>query len=260
MVVKAVRLLHGREWTMAQTTNTSNGPLVQESREKHALPPGTVLRSLLSEYSLADTEATIRWLEVGGFIGYSGWGLMAPRQLMTLTDKGVRLAETGYLEPEERKMVYREDPYSVFVARQFRTQDYALFEHLRDQVLGPNGLAAIDGSVDGIEAFRGEILRKIGLARYFVCLLTKRAELASGAFASSVWLYQEIGAAVALGKRPLVLVEEGIDSHFAGELQKNYEFIPFCRNDFADASSEVGRRIAGDMSANHIPRPATTGS
>lgn len=257
MVVTAVRLLHGRECTVAQTTNTADGPIVKESTERNALPPSAVLRSLLSKYGLADAEATVRWLEIGEYVGYSGWGLIAPKQLMVLTDKGVQLAESGRLEAHELEMVYREDPYSVFVARQFRDQDSDLFSHLRDEVLRPIGLVAIDGNVDGIEAFRGEILRKISLARYFVCLLTRRAELASGGFASSVWLYQEIGAAVALGKRPLVLVEDGIDSHFAGELQKNYEFIPFTRNDFADAFLEVSRRISGDMAANHIPRSTT---
>jgi hypothetical protein len=114
-------------------------------------------------------------------------------------------------------------------------------------------LTAIDGTIDGIEAFRGEILRKIAVARYFVCILTHRAELSAGGYASSVWLYQEIGAAVALGKKPLVAVEDGLDAHYAGELQKNYEYVSFNRGSFEEAFGDLGNRIRNDLLANHIP-------
>jgi hypothetical protein len=124
---------------------------------------------------------------------------------------------------------------------------------LRDTILGPIGIEALDGQVDGIEAFRGEILRKIRVARFFICLLTHRSPLAGGGFASSVWLYQETGAAVALGKRPLILVEDGMDEHYAGELQKNYEYITFDRANFVEAVDQVARRLISDLEANHIP-------
>lgn len=251
MIVAAVRLLHGRRWTMS--TKTGADTVTSESVEEHAMPPGMLLRSLLSQYSLSDAEGVVRWLEIGGYVGYTGWGLIAPKQLLVLTEKGVKLAQTGELEPSERQFVYREDPYSVFVARQFQDEDAALYEHLRDSVLTPLGLVAVDGNVDGIEAFRGEILRKIALARFFVCILTRRAELKAGGFASSVWLYQETGAAVALGKKPLVVVESGLGEHYAGELQKNYEYVSFERASFQNALQEVGRRIVNDLTANHIP-------
>jgi hypothetical protein len=60
---------------------------------------------------------------------------------------------------------------------------------------------------------------------------------------------------VALGKKPLLLVEDGLDDHYAGELQKNYEYIPFLRAGFEDAFRAVGRRILNDLEANHIPAP-----
>jgi len=70
------------------------------------------------------------------------------------------------------------------------------------EALRQNGFSATDGKVDGLDAFRGEIIRKIRDARLFVCLLTTREPLHDGSFASSVWLYQETGAAIALGKNP----------------------------------------------------------
>jgi hypothetical protein len=217
-------------------------------------PFGYVYRRLLPRYSLADIEAAARWLEFGGYMGLIGFGMH--RMGWKLTDKGTRLAQRGRLDHDERKLVYQEDPYAAFVARQFRDEDTQLFAFLRDSVLRPVGIQAFDGRVDGIEAFRGEILRKLRLARYFVCLLTRRNQLREGGFASSVWLYQETGAAVALGKKPLILVEDGMDEHFAGELQKNYEYILFSRTNYEGAFDEVGRRLSNDLAANHIPPPA----
>ena len=139
----------------------------------------------------------------------------------------------------------------------FADVDVPLYTFLTEQVLRPIGVKAFDGRVDGIEAFRGEILRKIHLARFFVCILTKRSELVGGGFASSVWLYQETGAAVALGKKPLILVEDGLDGHYAGELQKNYEYVPFNRSDFSSRFEEVARRIRSDWASHGVLLPTT---
>jgi hypothetical protein len=222
------------------------------SSSEHALPTGHLYRELLPHYSLADLEAAVRWLEIGDYVGYSGWGL-SPKMAMHLTAKGIGLAETGALDADERRLVYQEDPYAAFVARQFRNEDFLLFQYIKDSVFAPIGIQALDGQVDGIEAFRGDILRKIRSARFFVCVLTRREQLQNGSFSSSVWLYQETGAAVALGKKPLILVEEGIGDHFAGELQKNYEYIPFSRTQYELPFQQVGRRVQSDLDANNIP-------
>ena len=86
--------------------------------------------------------------------------------------------------------------------------------------------------------------------------LTKRAALASGSFASSVWLYQETGVAVAYGKKPLLLVEEGIDSEYVGELQRIYEHITFTRSNHPERFEAIARRLLIDLEANNIPLPA----
>jgi hypothetical protein len=251
-----VRELHGMEWGMTRTLRLDDSPTatpdVQRETVSHAMPPGHLIRLLLPRYSLSDVEAAVRWLEIGEYLSSSGYGF-APRLLIHLTTTGVALAQRGRLEDGERNLVYQEDPYAAFVARQFAPKDDPLFEYLRDTVLGPLGIAAVDGRVDGIEAFRGDILRKIRASRFFVCILTHRKQLQDGAWASSVWLYQETGAAVALGKRPLILVENGMDDHFAGELQKNYEYIPFQRETFREAFGEVSRRIQNDLNEHFIP-------
>jgi hypothetical protein len=248
--IHVVRVLHGRRATMRRTFdvgNTDADTRESESAIEHALPTNMLYRELLPHYSLADLEATIRWLELGEYIGYTGFGF-APKMAVQLTPKGIKLAETRQLEADERKLVYQENPYSAFVARHG-----PLFEHLRDAILGPIGIDALDGRVDGIEAFRGEILRKIRLSRFFICILTRRSELLNHRFAASVWLYQETGAAVALGKKPLVLVEDGMDDHYAGELQKNYEYVSFTRSTYEQDFQQVGRRLQADLTANYIP-------
>jgi hypothetical protein len=254
--IDVVKTLYGCTSTMKLALNLDDAAGAQPNESKstieHALPTGDVYRQLLARYALTDIEGAVRWLEIGGYIRYSGYGF-APRMAIQLTLKGVELAEKGLLKDEERALVYQEDPYAAFVARQFRDEDALLFQYLQQSVLAPIGIEALDGRVDGIEAFRGDILRKIRSARFFVCILTRREQLTNGKYASSVWLYQETGAAVAFGKKPLILVEDGMDDHFAGELQKNYEYIPFYRIDFKMAFHEVGRRVQSDLQEHHIP-------
>lgn len=231
-----VLTMHGLTSTINRELNLDDTPVLRPTKSQdviqHGLPPSEVYRKMLPKYSLSDVDTAIRWLEIGAYIIYSGLGLIAPRQVMHLSGKGIRLAEMGRLEDGDRRLVYQENPYAAFIARQFSDEDLPLFYYLQKSVLRPLGIEALDGQVDGIEAFRGEILRKIRNARFFICILTHRKQLLEGRFASSVWLYQETGAAVALGKKPLILVENGMDEHFAGELQKNYEYIPFSRQNY----------------------------
>ena len=85
----------------------------------------------------------------------------------------------------------------MFLAHQFRDDDVDLKAHLVTTVLQPAGYSVVDGRADGMEQFRTAILSKIRVSRFFLCLLTRRAQLVTGGYASSVWLYQEVGAAAA---------------------------------------------------------------
>jgi hypothetical protein len=120
------------------------------------------------------------------------------------------------------------------------------------------GLVTASVLLGRLEEFRAAILDKIRQSRFFLCLLTKRTPLASGNFASSVWLYQETGVAVAYGKKPLLLVEEGIDSEYVGELQRIYEHIPFTRSNHPDRFEAVSRRFLVGLETNKIPFPTRT--
>lgn len=235
----------------------NNTTHVGAAAQAHSLPNHDLYRRLLSKYSLGLIDDTLRWLELSGYLGRSGVGLMMTAGLWaySLTEKGHTYAVSGNLPDADMKLLYSEEPYRVFIARQFRNEDDLLFTQI-SEALRQNGFSATDGKVDGLDAFRGEIIRKIRDARLFVCLLTTREPLHDGSFASSVWLYQETGAAIALGKKPLLLVEEGMHQHYAGELQKTYEYIPFNRNNFLSILPEVIRRLQSDLTVNHVPLPS----
>ena len=251
-----VKALNGRVSTYTTQTHldTPEGPKTTKQDVANALAEGPLIRPLLARYDLADLEAAIRWLQLGEYISRTQWGL-AGLWVHVLTEKGVAAANSGAFTGDERKLLYQDSPYQVFLAHQFRGKDASLTTEVVDNVLVPAGYTVVDGRADGLEQFRTAILSKIRSSRFFLCLLSQRSRLDTGLFASSVWLYQEVGAAVALSRRPLLLVEEGIDSHYAGELQKVYEYVPFTRADFAVSFSSIAGRFDADLQRHHIPLP-----
>jgi hypothetical protein len=236
-------------------TTTFGDAEPQKSVHQDAATDSDIYRHLLSRYDLVDIDAAMRWLELGHYIGQSSATIRGPFW-RELTDKGRDAADRSSVPEDEKKLLYQEqDPYAVFVAHQFNRDDSDLVAYLRDKVLVLNGLKLLDGRAGGLEEFRAAILAKIRQSRFFLCLLTKRTPLASGSFASSVWLYQETGVAVAYGKKPLLLVEEGIDSEYVGELQRIYEYITFTRSNHPEKFDAISRRFLIDLEANGIPSP-----
>lgn len=207
-----LNLLYGRRTTMTQTyfPDEPEKRLVNESSEEHALADNELYRKLLPRFDLREIDTAVRWLQLGEFISRTEWGLRGP-WVHALTDKGLEAVQAGQFQEEDLRLLYRVDPYTVFIAHQFIPDDEEIVGYIRERLLERNGLAVYEGKADGLEEFRHSILKKIRESRYFLCLMTKRAALDSGLFVSSVWLYQEIGAAIAFGKSPLLLVEDGID-------------------------------------------------
>lgn len=255
-----ISLLHGRTTPSTVTWHPGrDNEQVTKTEDTDALATRDLYRLLLVDYDLADIDAALRWLELGGYLGKtSPMGMVsavAGLYVHVLTDKGRDVARSGQFSEAERNLFYQEDPYAVFVAHQFNEDDEELALYIEKELLVPNGFRPVYGKAEGLEEFRASILRQIKDARFFLCLLTKRTRLDSGQFTSSVWLYQEIGAAMAFGKNPLILVEEGLDHHFAGELQIIYEYIPFSRSNYAAAFGAIIPRLNVDLDSNLIPLP-----
>jgi len=247
----------GRTVALTKTLHVSDPPSEQVSQHEDAFTDSDLYRHLLTRYPMAEIDAAIRWLQYGQYIGESSATIRGPFW-RELTQKGRDAAIAGRLPENDRPLLYQEQqPHQVFVAHQFNTDDTALVSYIRERVLAPAGFELVDGRAEGLEDFRTSILTKIKRARYFLCLLTKRIELSSGTFASSVWLYQETGVAVALGKQPLLLVEDSIDREYVGELQSIYEHIVFNRSNHPQAFERIVPRLVADLKAHSIPLPQT---
>lgn len=250
--IAILQFVRGRSLTLTTTFDEAES---RQSTDQDAATASDIYRHLLGRYQLADIDAAMRWLELSNYVSKSRLGITG-LSWHVLTDKGREAADRSRVSDEDRRLVYQEeDPYAVFVAHQFNRDDTDLVTYIREKVLLPHGFTMLDGRADGLEEFRTSILGKIRRARFFLCLLTKRVELASGAFASSVWLYQETGVAVAYGKKPLLLVEEGLDSDYVGELQSIYEHIMFTRSNYPQNFEAISRRFLVDLDVNLIPRP-----
>ncbi|MGH7460986.1 MAG: hypothetical protein ACREMA_08150 [Longimicrobiales bacterium] len=188
-ILEAIR---GQVRTHTFTVITGPGnDTVKETRIPDSLSETAVYRRMMKRYSLADIDAALRWLYLGGYYGKSGMGGRPP-YTYELTDKGREAADRNGFADNERELFYQEDPHAVFVAHQFNNADVELVSVLRDRVLAPAGFQAWEGRAEGLEEFRHAIMAKMRKARFFLCLLTQRARLHTGEYASSVWLYQEI--------------------------------------------------------------------
>jgi hypothetical protein len=73
--------------------------------------------------------------------------------------------------------------------------------------------------------------------------MTCRDKKENGKFTTSSWLLEEKGAALALGKPCLMLVEDGIDAREIGGLQGDDQRLPFNRNNFTRIVADALRML-----------------
>jgi hypothetical protein len=247
-------LRFGRGTTLVVTKKIGNIP-PEESTHSDAFGDADIYRHLLPRYPMAEIEAALRWLRYSNYIANASASIRGPNWI-ELTKKGRDAADAKQILEEDRRLLYQDQNlHQVFIAHQFNTEDSSLVKYIRERVLAPAGFEVVDGRADGLEEFRTAIIGKIKRARFFLCLLTERIQLTNGGFASSVWLYQETGVAVAFGKRPLLLVERSIDREYVGELQSTYEHISFSRSDHPQAFDKIVPRLTADLNAHSLPLP-----
>ena len=87
------------------------------------------------------------------------------------------------------------------------------------------------------------ILSKIKQAEKCVVVMTCRDKKENGKFTTSSWLLEEKGAALALDKACLVLVEEGIDEKEIGGLHGDDQRLRFRRDNFTTVVAEALRML-----------------
>ncbi len=91
------------------------------------------------------------------------------------------------------------------------------------------------------------ILDRIRSCQYFLCLMSRDQPKADGTFTTSPWLLEEKGAALALGKPIVLMVEEGVSDY--GGLQGDWQRIHFGPKGFLKAALQAVEQLksyAGD--------------
>ena len=81
------------------------------------------------------------------------------------------------------------------------------------------------------------VLQRISEANYFVCLMTRDKEKADGNYTTSPWVLEEKGAALALKKPVVLLVEHGVDE--LGGLQGDWQRIHFGPKGYLSAALQA---------------------
>lgn len=131
---------------------------------------------------------------------------------------------------------------SVFLSFSYEPKDIELAEGLR-KLLEAVGHTVITGEKNPMGSLSKSILKKIRQAEKCVVVMTCRDKKENGKFTTSSWLLEEKGAALALGKACLMLVEEGIDDKEIGGLQGDDQRLHFRRENFATIVAEVLRML-----------------
>jgi hypothetical protein len=81
------------------------------------------------------------------------------------------------------------------------------------------------------------VLQRISEADYFVCLMTRDKEKVDGNYTTSPWVLEEKGAALALKKPVVLLVEHGVDE--LGGLQGDWQRIHFGPKGYLSAALQA---------------------
>ena len=126
---------------------------------------------------------------------------------------------------------------TVFVSYRFSEDEY--FEGL-GSLLTANEFDVVTGEAADTYISRA-VLDRIKECEYFLSLLTRDAEKSDGTYTTSPWLIEEKGAAIALGKRLVLMVEEGVTD--IGGLQGDWQRIHFVPKGFLKAAMKAVHQL-----------------
>lgn len=206
-------------------------------------------RRRFNHYYTLDKETAVGAFadEVGAVIELCqadlSWRLSA-ESLSALIEKADRLTKAkqggvssleefrGYLSrlPEIRREEVAPEPKTVFLSHRFAEDDYV--EGL-SSYLEQSGFRVVTGKAAS-DSIGKAVLNRIRETEFFLCLLTRTDEKIDGTYATSAWLLQELGAAIAFGKKLVIMVEDGVTD--LGGLQGDWQRIHFGAKGFLKAA------------------------
>jgi hypothetical protein len=122
---------------------------------------------------------------------------------------------------------------SVFLSHRFAETEFV--DGLQ-RLLEQNGFVVVKG--DSANTFVSQaVLQRIKDSEFVLCLITRAEEKTDGTFATSGWLLEEKGAALAFGKPLVLMVEDGVTD--IGGLQGDWQRIHFTAKGFLKAALQA---------------------
>ncbi len=126
---------------------------------------------------------------------------------------------------------------SVFISCRFKETEY-LGE--LTSILTENGFD-VHNALDVQGSISTAIIEKIRACRFFVSLMSRHEKLENGNCTTGPWLLEEKGAAVALKKKVVMLVENGVNQ--TGEIQSDIQWIGFNKQTFPTAANRALQQL-----------------
>ena len=141
------------------------------------------------------------------------------------------------------------DGNAVFVAYSYDAASKRVAGDFKN-VLAQRGIRPVDGQVDKAGSLSTQIVAKLRACGGFVGILTPRPKAAGNSSSVSIWIAEEKGAAVALGKPVIIIAHKAIDRDGFGKLEGDSVWIE------SDGTAE-GWNNAFDKAAEIIKNTVT---
>jgi hypothetical protein len=178
------------------------------------------LRNSLKAHEIQELQSELQRIEEESSSGTAA----VPLELLTEMRDQISLLKDRLVPATSR---VREG--TVFLSYRFIEDDYV--EGLRT-LLEKEGFKVITGDNAGGYISRS-ILERIEMSEFFLCLMTRDKEKTDSTFTTSPWLLEEKGAALAMNKKIVLMVEEGVTD--IGGLQGDWQRIHFTAKGFTRA-------------------------
>jgi hypothetical protein len=189
---------------------------------------GAMLRTCRRQLTWKNSEASVkRALQMAEERQVAGLGSppVIPMGLLKTAHAGVaQLSHQARIAAEPLR------PKSVFLS--YRFADQTMVDGFVE-LLELNGFTVYTGDSVNTYVHQG-VLERIRKSEFFLCLMTHDEEKKDGTYTASAWVLEEKGAAIALGKRPVLMVQEGISQH--GGLHGDWQVIRFTLQNFLKAA------------------------
>jgi len=167
------------------------------------------------------------------------------QELSAKIDKILDRLPRSYVKSNERAN-------TVFLSCRFAEDQY--IDGLTG-LLTTSGFEVVTGDDAGGYISEG-ILDRIRESEFFISLMTRDKEKADGTYTTSPWLLEEKGAALAFGKRLVLLVEDGVSDY--GGLHGDWQRHHFTPKGFTAAALKAVKQLRSYSGRANLRTPSCT--